>query len=97
MRCLAALCPVLTIRYFPAVGSPAPDLRAIAIRLNSSLPGKFGDRFRFFDMAVLSQVSECDVTCENRWLLDTFHWEYRQYLSSDAGYGFIHKTVAFLR
>jgi len=35
------------------------ELRAIVIRLNSSLPAKFGDRFMLFDMAVLSQVSEC--------------------------------------
>jgi len=34
------------------------ELRAIMIRLNSSLPEKFGDRFMFFDMTVLSQVSE---------------------------------------
>jgi len=33
------------------------ELRAIVIRLNSSLPAKFGDRFMFFDTAVLSQVS----------------------------------------
>ena len=36
------------------------ELRAIVIRLNSSLPSKFGDRFMFFDMAVLIQVSECN-------------------------------------
>jgi len=32
------------------------ELRAIVIRLNSSLTAKFGDRFMFYDMAVLSQV-----------------------------------------
>jgi len=34
------------------------ELRTIVTRLNSSLPGKFGAWFTFFDMAVLSQVSE---------------------------------------
>jgi len=37
------------------------------------------------------------VTCENWWMLDTFLLKYRQYLSSDAGNGFIHKTFALLR
>ena len=41
------------------------ELRAIMIRLNSSLPAKFEDRFMFFDMAVLSQVSECNLMVDS--------------------------------
>ncbi|MBU4446873.1 hypothetical protein KJ656_17615, partial [bacterium] len=41
------------------------ELRAIVIRLNSSLPAKFGNRFMFFDMAGLSHVSECNLMVDS--------------------------------
>jgi len=47
------------------------ELSAIMIRLNSSLPAKFGNRFMFFDMTVLSQVSECNQFSSSDYFYDT--------------------------